>query len=139
MKPCRAARDGYRSPGWRPGRRRCCRARPRDRDWAWQKGTVSNPASLRPGTALIKLWFIIQCIVNSLELPVMRGVNLAHLRFFVDVIVLGSFSAADQKHGLAQPAVSLQIRQLDRRYGLRLSERVERHVAPTAAGADLVA
>src|SRR5690606_7620100 len=69
----------------------------------------------------------------------MRGLNLDHLRIFLDVIELGSFSAAAQKHGLTQPAVSLQIRQLERRYGLRLAERVGRRVAPTAAGADLLA
>src|SRR5690606_6747588 len=69
----------------------------------------------------------------------MRGLNLDHLRIFLDVIELGSFSSAAQKHGLTQPAVSLQIRQLERRYGLRLAERVGRRVAPTAAGADLLA
>src|SRR5690606_12777855 len=53
----------------------------------------------------------------------MRGLNLDHLRIFLDVIELGSFSAAADKHGLTQPAVSLQVRQLERRYGLRLAER----------------
>ncbi|GAB1577374.1 LysR family transcriptional regulator [Bordetella petrii] len=69
----------------------------------------------------------------------MRGLNLDHLRIFLDVIELGSFSAAADKHGLTQPAVSLQVRQLERRYGLRLAERVGRRVAATAAGADLLA
>ncbi|MDM9561951.1 LysR family transcriptional regulator [Bordetella petrii] len=68
----------------------------------------------------------------------MRGLNLDHLRIFLDVIELGSFSAAADKHGLTQPAVSLQVRQLERRYGLRLAERVGRRVAATAAGADLL-
>ena len=69
----------------------------------------------------------------------MRGLNLDHLRIFLDVIELGSFSAAADKHGLTQPAVSLQVRQLERRYGLRLAERVGRRVTATAAGADLLA
>lgn len=68
----------------------------------------------------------------------MRGLNLEHLRIFLDVMELGSFSAAAEKHGLTQPAVSLQVRQLERRYGLRLVERVGRRVTPTAAGADLL-
>jgi len=68
----------------------------------------------------------------------MRGLNLEHLRIFLDVIELGSFSAAADKHGLTQPAVSLQVRQLERRYGLRLVERVGRRATPTAAGKDLM-
>lgn len=68
----------------------------------------------------------------------MRGLNLDHLRIFLDVIELGSFSAAAERNGLTQPAVSQQVRQLERRYGLRLAERVGRRVAPTAAGQELV-
>lgn len=69
----------------------------------------------------------------------MRGLNLDHLRIFLDVIELGSFSAAADRHGLTQPAVSLQVRQLERRYGLRLAERVGKRVTATAAGRDLLA
>ncbi|WP_066419308.1 LysR family transcriptional regulator [Bordetella ansorpii] len=68
----------------------------------------------------------------------MRGLNLDHLRIFLDVIELGSFSAAAERHRLTQPAVSQQVRQLERRYGLRLAERVGRRVAPTHAGHELV-
>ncbi|ARP96777.1 LysR family transcriptional regulator [Bordetella genomosp. 13] len=68
----------------------------------------------------------------------MRGLNLDHLRIFLDVIEQGSFSAAAERNGLTQPAVSQQVRQLERRYGLRLAERVGRRVAPTAAGHELV-
>ncbi|WP_459615919.1 LysR family transcriptional regulator [Bordetella sp. 2513F-2] len=68
----------------------------------------------------------------------MRGLNLDHLRIFLDVIEHGSFSAAAERHGLSQPAVSQQVRQLERRYGLRLAERVGRRVAATAAGLTLL-
>lgn len=64
----------------------------------------------------------------------MRGINLDHLRTFADVAELGSFSAAAERLGLTQPAVSLQIRQLEQRLGVRLLERTGRRSGPTAAG-----
>ncbi|MGE8612621.1 MAG: LysR family transcriptional regulator [Achromobacter veterisilvae] len=69
----------------------------------------------------------------------MRGLNLDQLRTFAQVIELGSFSAAAERGGVTQPAVSLQIRQLERRFGLKLVERVGRRAGPTAAGAELLA
>lgn len=69
----------------------------------------------------------------------MRGLNLDHLRTFMDVAALGSFSAAAERNGLSQPAVSQQVRRLERRFGLRLLERVGRRVVPTAAGDELLA
>ncbi len=64
----------------------------------------------------------------------MRGLNLDHLHAFADVAELGSFSAAAERLGLTQPAVSLRIRQLERRLGVRLLERTGRRSSPTAAG-----
>ncbi len=68
----------------------------------------------------------------------MRGLNLDHLRTFAQVVELGSFSAAAERGGVTQPAVSLQIRQLERRFGLKLVERVGRRAGPTAAGFELL-
>jgi DNA-binding transcriptional LysR family regulator len=68
----------------------------------------------------------------------MRGLNLDHLRTFASVVELGGFSAAAQRLNLTQPAVSLQIRQLERRLGVRLVERVGRRATATAAGQDLL-
>ncbi len=68
----------------------------------------------------------------------MRGFNLDHLQTFADVVRLGSFSAAAAKLNLTQPAISLQIRQLEQKLGLRLIERVGRRATPTAAGRDLL-
>ena len=68
----------------------------------------------------------------------MRRLNLDHLRAFVDVIEHGSFSAAARRLDLSQPAVSLQIRQLETWLGVRLIERVGRKSRPTAAGAELL-
>lgn len=68
----------------------------------------------------------------------MRRLNLTHLRTFVDVIELGSFSAAAERQNLSQPAVSLQIRQLEKEVGVRLIERVGRKARATAAGEELL-
>lgn len=68
----------------------------------------------------------------------MRGFNLDHLQTFADVVRLGSFSAAAARLNLTQPAVSLQIRQLEQKLGLRLIERVGRKATPTAAGRALL-
>lgn len=68
----------------------------------------------------------------------MRGLNLDALRTFARVIELGSFSAAAEQGGITQPAVSLQVRQLERRFGLKLVERVGRRAGPTAAGLELL-
>jgi DNA-binding transcriptional LysR family regulator len=68
----------------------------------------------------------------------MRGLNLDYLRTFVDVVELGSFSAAAERLNLTQPAVSLQIRQLEKRVGVALIERVGRKARPTAAGVELL-
>lgn len=63
---------------------------------------------------------------------------LEPLRAFDLVAREGTFSAAAERLGLTQPAVSLQVRQLERRLGVRLLERVGRSVRPTAAGAELL-
>lgn len=68
----------------------------------------------------------------------MRGLNPDHLQTFSDVIDTGSFSAAAQRRSLSQPAISLQIRQLERRFGVQLVERVGRRARPTAAGEELL-
>ncbi|MET3754189.1 DNA-binding transcriptional LysR family regulator [Rhizobium binae] len=64
--------------------------------------------------------------------------NLDQLATFVNVADLGSFTAAADKEGVTQPAVSLQVKGLERRLGVRLIERVGRRAQPTAAGLDLL-
>ncbi|MBP0578684.1 LysR family transcriptional regulator [Labrys sp. LIt4] len=68
----------------------------------------------------------------------MNRLNLDHLKAFADVVELGSFSAAADRLNLTQPAVSLQVRQLERRLGTALVERVGRKARPTAAGMELL-
>lgn len=69
----------------------------------------------------------------------MRGLNLDQMQTLAQVVELGSFSAAAERLGLSQPAVSLQVRQLERRFGVRLIERVGRRAIPTPAGEDFLA
>src|SRR5687767_7432616 len=68
----------------------------------------------------------------------MRGLKLDHLQTFHDVVELGSFSAAAERLNLTQPAVSLQMRQLERQLGVQLIERIARRATPTAAGLALL-
>ncbi|KML69123.1 LysR family transcriptional regulator [Pectobacterium peruviense] len=67
----------------------------------------------------------------------MATLNLAHLTTFRMVISRGSFSGAAEALGLSQPAVSLQIRQLEQVFQARLIERTSRGIRPTPAGMTL--
>ncbi|MDF7760953.1 LysR family transcriptional regulator [Kosakonia cowanii] len=67
----------------------------------------------------------------------MTNLNLDHLATFRLVISRGSFSKAAEELGLSQPAVSLQIRQLEQTLQVRLIERTGRGIKPTAAGVTL--
>lgn len=68
----------------------------------------------------------------------MQRLNLNHLHTFSLVIQQGSFSGAAERQGLTQPAVSLQIRQLETRLNLKLIERVGKRIKPTSAGNTLL-
>ena len=69
----------------------------------------------------------------------MRSLNLDQLQALREVVALGSFSAAAQKLRLTQPAVSLQVRGLEKRIGVRLVERIGKRAYATAAGEELIA
>ncbi|MFZ3620008.1 LysR family transcriptional regulator [Leclercia barmai] len=68
----------------------------------------------------------------------MTTLNLGQLATFRLVVQRGSFSAAADVLGLSQPAVSLQIRQLEQFLQARLIERTGRGVKATAAGLALL-
>jgi DNA-binding transcriptional LysR family regulator len=68
----------------------------------------------------------------------MRSLNLDQLRALVEVAELGSFSAAARRLNLTQPAVSLQIRELESRCGLQLVERLGKQAHATAPGRALI-
>src|ERR671926_1549292 len=56
------------------------------------------------------------------------------LAAFCAVVELRSFSLAAERLGVTQPAVSLQIRALEKRLGRQLLDRSGRRVEPTEAG-----
>ncbi|QRM53324.1 LysR family transcriptional regulator [Sinorhizobium sp. BG8] len=64
--------------------------------------------------------------------------NLDQLAAFVSVVELGTFTAAAEKAGLTQPAVSLQVKLLEQRLGVRLIERVGRRAQASPAGIELL-
>ena len=68
----------------------------------------------------------------------MAGMELRHLRYFVTVADQGSLTRAAGELRVAQPALSRQIRALERELGQRLFERTRRGVLATtmAAGVD---
>ena len=68
----------------------------------------------------------------------MRSINLDQLRTLSEVVAQGSFSAAARRLNLTQPAVSLQIRELESRWGVRLIERFGKRAHATTPGRDLI-
>ncbi|HXZ07264.1 MAG TPA: LysR substrate-binding domain-containing protein [Paraburkholderia sp.] len=60
--------------------------------------------------------------------------NLRQLRYFITVVDAGSFSRAAQIAHVAQPALSLQIAELEESLGVMLLQRSSRGVTVTAAG-----
>ncbi len=65
--------------------------------------------------------------------------HLAHLQTLQAVARHGSFSRAARELHLTQPAVSMQVRQLERALGLPLLERLGKRAFPTKAGEVLLA
>jgi DNA-binding transcriptional LysR family regulator len=90
---------------------------------------------LRPSRYEIKLFIVILRISKTL----MRGLNLDQLQAFALVVELGTFSGAAERLNFTQPAISQQLRKLERHLGVRLVERLGRRARPTAAGRDLLA
>lgn len=68
----------------------------------------------------------------------MKHVTLRQLRIFRAVVEEGSFSNAAKALHLTQPAVSLQVKDLERDCGLPLLERSGRRTRPTEAGRELM-
>jgi DNA-binding transcriptional LysR family regulator len=68
----------------------------------------------------------------------MRSLNPDHLRTIAEVVAQGSFTRAAKRLNLAQPTVSLQVRELEARLGVRLVERLGKRAFATAAGRELI-
>jgi DNA-binding transcriptional LysR family regulator len=68
----------------------------------------------------------------------MRNLNLDQLQTFATVVEQASFSGAARVLNLTQPAVSMQMKELEQRFGVLLVERTGRRVLATAAGRNLL-
>jgi DNA-binding transcriptional LysR family regulator len=62
------------------------------------------------------------------------GMELRHLRYFVEVARARNFTKASRALRVAQPALSRQIRQLEEEVGVQLLERTRQGVQLTSAG-----
>jgi len=64
-------------------------------------------------------------------------VNLNQLRVFCEVVERNGFTRAAEALYLTQPAVSRQVRELERHYGVELFEQIGKRIFPTEAGTTL--
>lgn len=64
--------------------------------------------------------------------------DLRHLRTFVTVAEQGTVSTASARLGIAQPALSRQIKDLESDLGIRLFDRIRRRLRLTAEGEQLL-
>ena len=60
--------------------------------------------------------------------------TLRHMKIFVTVYQHSSVTKAAGDLHLAQPSVSLAVKELEEYYGIRLFERIGRRICPTEAG-----
>lgn len=63
--------------------------------------------------------------------------NLIHLRAFHAVASAGGFTRGAERLGVSQPAVTMQVRALERRYGVELFRRQGQRIALTPFGRQL--
>lgn len=68
----------------------------------------------------------------------MANYTLRQLKTFFEVAKLGSVSKAAEKLFITQPAVSMQLRQLEDEFGIALFESVGRNIRLTPAGHDFM-
>ena len=64
--------------------------------------------------------------------------GIRHIRAFLSVARLGSFTKSALELHVSQPALTVQIRQLEEWLGVRLFDRTKRQVALTTAGRELL-
>src|SRR6266705_2532382 len=82
---------------------------------------------------------IVMIVIIRYFLTSTLNIQLAHLQTLAAVARHGSFSRAARELRLTQPAVSMQVRQLERELGLPLLERVGKRTYTTKAGELLLA
>lgn len=60
--------------------------------------------------------------------------TLRHMRIFVEVYRAGNVTHAAEALHMTQPAVTRAVQELEQHYGVRLFERMYRHLSPTEGG-----
>lgn len=60
--------------------------------------------------------------------------TLRHMRIFAEVYRTGNVTRAAEALHMTQPAVTRAVRELEQHYGVRLFERMYRHLSPTEGG-----
>jgi LysR family nitrogen assimilation transcriptional regulator len=73
-------------------------------------------------------------VVNEARALSSAGISFRQLRYFVAVVRSRSFSAAARSLNISQPALGLQVKDLEARVGVRLLDRHARGAALTPAG-----
>jgi LysR family carnitine catabolism transcriptional activator len=68
----------------------------------------------------------------------MTGAELRHMKAFLEVARCGSFTRAAEELHICQPALTVQIKQLEYALGVKLFDRDKRHVALTQVGRELI-
>jgi len=69
-------------------------------------------------------------------LPV--STEIRHMRAFVEVARCGNFTRAAEELHICQPALTVQVKQLEHALGVKLFDRDKRHVALTQTGRELL-
>ena len=64
------------------------------------------------------------------------GVTIRQIQAFLAIAEIGNFTRAAERLHVAQPTLSLLLRQLEEELGARLLDRTTRRVELTAAGRD---
>ena len=64
--------------------------------------------------------------------------TLRHMKIFVAVFRHSNVTRAAEELHLAQPSVSLAVKELEHYYGVRLFERIGRHIRPTECGKEFL-
>jgi LysR family transcriptional regulator, nitrogen assimilation regulatory protein len=105
------------------GPARCARAARRDPlEARWRPSAATACAPARP------------CSRKLQRHPSETAINLRQLQYFARVVETGNITRAAEKLYVSQPALGLQIRQLEQELGVSLLSRHSRGVSPTRAG-----
>ena len=72
--------------------------------------------------------------LSGISVPIGASITLRQLRYFARIVEAGNITRAAEQLFVAQPALGLQIRQLEQALGVSLLSRHSRGVSPTKAG-----